>query len=495
MATGLTWTAVAVLYLGLLGEDSLRNNEFITLRVIELDYPTVLTDRVKRNHMPVYFLGLKLWAGMFGSGQIAIRLPSALFGLAGIFAVWRLGVRFFGRGYGVFVLLICGLNTTLLHASTEARMYSAVFFFSASMLWAYIAWVEEGKLRFLVLLFLLGSVGLYVHLLIFLVLIPLLAWTVLERRQLPGPLWQPLSALAGPMAMVSPLLLWWFGVQDQLGFREVTIGWENAASLQTALRLFFGDWKYVEPQDVRILSALLGVVCIAVTGVALSRGLRSGAVAGGVKRYAGLLWFIVLLVVVATGVASSGAKYNLFKPRYYIMLAAIAPLLVTWTAVFLDGWGRQRLAAAYAVCVAMLLAVTTIAFVADPGLGVREAARSLAERRLPGDVAIVSACSQRNRGWVYYGALESRPICPLSVRRGHEELLDWLRVQIRDERRFWVIYKDSPWKSRDGEPGWAHRISVALDEDPGVSRVGEIQQYGKTYLGLYERPFSGTTTR
>lgn len=104
-----------VFYLWLLNEDSLRNNELITLNTIKLDYVEAWFQRLKRNHMPLYFVFLKFWTEIFGTSQFALRLPSAIFGLCGVVTVWMLAKEYFKPLPAIAVLVLVGLNQTVLH--------------------------------------------------------------------------------------------------------------------------------------------------------------------------------------------------------------------------------------------------------------------------------------------------------------------------------------------------------------------------------------------
>ena len=95
------------------------------------------------NHPPLYYLTLKFWVSVFGSGEIAVRLLSVLFGLGAIWVTYLIGkevlIKYKNKIFGFSAPIISALliATSGLHVyySQEARMYSmATFFASASVL-------------------------------------------------------------------------------------------------------------------------------------------------------------------------------------------------------------------------------------------------------------------------------------------------------------------------------------------------------------------------
>ena len=72
-ATVLLWVAILLVHLGLLDHHSLRNKEFITLRVIEQGYTELVSERLSRSHLPGYFAALKAWTQVAGTSDVALR--------------------------------------------------------------------------------------------------------------------------------------------------------------------------------------------------------------------------------------------------------------------------------------------------------------------------------------------------------------------------------------------------------------------------------------
>lgn len=75
-------------------------------------------------HPPLYYLVLKLWTGLFGFSEIALRAPSVIAGVATVFVVYKIGEKLFNRHVGLLAGLFLAVNPLAVYYSQEARMYS-----------------------------------------------------------------------------------------------------------------------------------------------------------------------------------------------------------------------------------------------------------------------------------------------------------------------------------------------------------------------------------
>ena len=77
-------------------------------------------------HPALYYLLLRVWISMFGSGEVAVRSLSAVFGLAMLAATYYVGQRLISKDVGVLASGLVLVNAVALHYSQEVRMYTLI---------------------------------------------------------------------------------------------------------------------------------------------------------------------------------------------------------------------------------------------------------------------------------------------------------------------------------------------------------------------------------
>lgn len=105
-------------------------------------------------HPPIYYLILNGWVSLFGSSEIALRIPSILFGLLTIYIVYKIAGKI-----PAILLTTSGLH---IYYSQEARMYALATFLVA---WLIYSFIKKKWTSFSVLLVLVAMVD-YVSLFI-----------------------------------------------------------------------------------------------------------------------------------------------------------------------------------------------------------------------------------------------------------------------------------------------------------------------------------------
>ena len=486
----LIWAAVLFLHLGFLSHHSLWNNEFITLRKLDLDYRSLCLDRLSQSHVPGYFLFLKAWTDQVGRSEAALHLPSALFSLAGIFLLWRAAVLLYGRKWGLLSLVTCGGCQTLIQLSTDARPYSWLFFAAALSLWAALLYMESGRPGPLVVLAMAGIFGLSVHLLYLFVTLTVGIHVVFHRKSL-GARWKPLllSCLA-PVIFLTPVIMWWSRVQDAVGHAA----WRSPDLVGTAKKLvilFFGEWEYA-PADkiVMALSVILVAICVLVT-VALRGRLRGQGASVSIDpvcraaRYAGFLWLWVLLPVVGVALGSLRSRKLTTGPfRYAIVAAAAAPLILTMTSLLLSRTNRRKLAALFTAGCLLVIAANTIGFLRWTGPGLREAARFIEATMRPGDRVITSRHAARSRSFVYYGVLKELPMQKPNTVTQPPEVYEWMRQACGDAERVWFVFYEKRSVVTD----------LLEEHQQEFVPLGPLRRFGETAVRLYLHRAGGGTS-
>jgi len=76
---------------------------------------------------PLYYLVLHFWMEVFGTSEVSVRVPSAIFGVISIIVIYLLGKLIFNKRVGIYSALLIALSPIHIFYSQEARAYSLLF--------------------------------------------------------------------------------------------------------------------------------------------------------------------------------------------------------------------------------------------------------------------------------------------------------------------------------------------------------------------------------
>jgi 4-amino-4-deoxy-L-arabinose transferase-like glycosyltransferase len=79
---------------------------------------------------PLYILGMRLWYSLFGTSEVALRLPSAIAGVCAVPALYLLGRRLFNWQTGMLAALLLALSPLAIWYSQEAKAYAFLLLLS-----------------------------------------------------------------------------------------------------------------------------------------------------------------------------------------------------------------------------------------------------------------------------------------------------------------------------------------------------------------------------
>ncbi|MFC5973904.1 glycosyltransferase family 39 protein [Halomarina salina] len=145
---GIVLVGAAVRLYGL-GVESLWTDELITLEFVRRYSTVELLVEVPLNqpHLPLYYVLLDLWIGVFGTSATALRLLSALFSILAIPLLYLLGRDLFDGTAGLVAALVFALAQFHVYHAQEVRMYSLVALLTAASLWLFVRLFEDGAMR------------------------------------------------------------------------------------------------------------------------------------------------------------------------------------------------------------------------------------------------------------------------------------------------------------------------------------------------------------
>lgn len=127
----------AALRLPGLGSQSLWFDEVFTARLAEAPLRDVVRMvRQTENTPPLYYLVENLWAHLAGSSDAMLRLPAALFGIAGVLSIYLFARQLFGVPAGLTAALLLAVSPFHIAYSQEARAYTLMFLLAALSCWS-----------------------------------------------------------------------------------------------------------------------------------------------------------------------------------------------------------------------------------------------------------------------------------------------------------------------------------------------------------------------
>ena len=114
---------------------SLWLDEATSALVARMSIPDISTKFLPGDfHPPLYYIILKYWSNIFGTSEIALRIPSIIFGIITVYIIYLIGKKLFDKKVGLLSSLLLATSGLHIYYSQEARMYSlATMLVSASI--------------------------------------------------------------------------------------------------------------------------------------------------------------------------------------------------------------------------------------------------------------------------------------------------------------------------------------------------------------------------
>ncbi|HEX2050095.1 MAG TPA: glycosyltransferase [Actinomycetota bacterium] len=382
----------AALRLGLVEAQSLRLDESLSLKQANFDLVEMWLYQVQSNvHVPLYHTILHYWLKAFGSSELALRMPSVIFGIACIPVMYAVSRRVVGRKAAVVATALAAASPFWTWHSNEARMYPLLLFVTLSSMALFFRALERGgALRWLAYALVTG-ISFYAH--YFAMLMPAvhLAYLVINRvPRRKAAAWLASSALAALMFVPWIWALYTLRI-EQTGVASLTSGirppppdfsaFGLAYTLLIFLIVFAGG--YFGAAALEIMSGIVvGIWPLAALGATI--GHAFGWLRSRQAKFMGA-WVLLTIGVVFV--------VNIFKPGLFFQkyLIAASPPLYMALGLALNRVFRRRVTVAV-VCAVVLMTAVAVAGNFDRNNPVREdfrTAATIVERRIePGDAVL-----------------------------------------------------------------------------------------------------------
>ena len=92
---------------------------------------------------PIYFVALKLWTGVAGTSESALRAPSLLASVALVPLIYAIGARTVSHRAACIGAALAALSPLDLYFAQEARMYMPLALLAACVVYAYLVWRDD----------------------------------------------------------------------------------------------------------------------------------------------------------------------------------------------------------------------------------------------------------------------------------------------------------------------------------------------------------------
>ena len=248
-------------------------------------------------HPPLYYLILNGWVSLFGSGELAIRVPSIIFGILTVYVVYKMA--------GKIPALLLATSGLHVYYSQEARMYAMATFLVAWMFYSFI------KKKWAVFSILLTAVAMTDYVSLF--IIPVF-WTIgwKDRKKL------VLSPI--PLMVVFGIWLPTFFKQLGVGLGLKTTYWWQILGVANIKNVALIPIKFmigrISFDDKVVYATVVGLTALLFGYLVYKAGKNS-------KLF--LLWLIIpFLIGIIVGYKIPTLSYFRFLfilPAFYILLA------------------------------------------------------------------------------------------------------------------------------------------------------------------------------
>ncbi len=136
----------------------------------------------RENTPPLWYVLIWVWSRIFGTGMLALRLPSALAGIATVPMAWGIGQQLAGRRAAIATAALVATNPLLVWYSQEARAYGLFVLMAALAMWCWLRADADPTRGRLTAFAASGAAALATHYFAVFLLAPMCLWLLRPRR-------------------------------------------------------------------------------------------------------------------------------------------------------------------------------------------------------------------------------------------------------------------------------------------------------------------------
>lgn len=250
----------AALRLATLGSQSFWVDESTTVHELRMSFGGLMHQiRVNETTPPLYFAIAWIWAHAFGTGEVGLRLLSALCGIATVPVVFACAGEWFSRRVALVAAGLAAINPFLIWYSQEARAYAMFLLLLSLALLFWLRVLRTGGRGAVAGWAAFAGLAVLTHFFAVFLVAPQALWLLARRRE--RSVLVACSVLVAVQAAVLPLAL---------GDTHHPLGWINAFPLSTRVQqipvqLGLGQLY----QDSLVAQGLTGAALVAAVVAAL----------------------------------------------------------------------------------------------------------------------------------------------------------------------------------------------------------------------------------
>jgi len=150
----LPWLLLAIIGLALflrlygLGDESLKADEtFSVLWSVQDPVSIIKSTALIEHHPPFYYLCLHYWMILFGEGESAIRVLSALLGIMSVVVLYKVGRELFNRNIAITASFLMAINAFVITHTQEARQYGFLLLLTLVSFLYFIRIIQAEKIK------------------------------------------------------------------------------------------------------------------------------------------------------------------------------------------------------------------------------------------------------------------------------------------------------------------------------------------------------------
>lgn len=161
LITGLSYLVVGFLWATRL---QVWGDEAFSIQIIQLDFAKINQVTAADVHPPLYYYLLKIWADIFGNGELILRLFGLILVAISVSVMVLIAYRYFSAKVAWITSIIMITSPFAMRLGLEIRMYCLAFLITSLLFWFYLDYRSGNQTRInLLAVAILAALSIYTH--------------------------------------------------------------------------------------------------------------------------------------------------------------------------------------------------------------------------------------------------------------------------------------------------------------------------------------------